>query len=400
MTTNSIERVCIGTPGSVGGKCMKMKMLIAISLLGIFGATAFAAELAIDDESIARAVLPLPESLRAEAGVYTYHPDSGARVALRKGSNAVECKIRDENAHTWCYPVSTSARRDYSAKLAASGLEGDELRAAEAAAEAAGTIETFPPGAMLYRLDETEGRMKLLWVVVLPNVVAADLGISTAGRFTSSVSGKGTPWMMREGTSTAHLMIPVNGTDLSNPGGAEAPLDPSTYHPYIRATLPLPPDLRRETTVVSYDVETGERKTLRPGTNTLACVARDPETGFTRCSHKENLAEVDMRMRLRAEGKMSNEEIGAAVMAAIESGTLPPRRFGGLAYRYQEGDGRLKLLWVLRLPGVTGEDTGMPTVADREQLQIGKGTPWLMREGTSRAHLMIPINGTDRSNFY
>jgi hypothetical protein len=371
-----------------------------MSVFAIFGATSVAAETAIDDRLIARAVLPLPESLRAAAAVYTYDAESGARIPLRAGTNALECKIRDENEHTWCYPKSTAARRDYSAKLAASGLEGDELRAAEAAAEEAGTIEPYPPGAMLYRLDESEGGINLLWVVMLPNLVAADLGISTAGRFQSSVSGRGTPWMMREGTSTAHLMIPVNGTDLSNPGGAEAPLDPDTFHPYIRATLPLPADLRRETTVVSYDNESGERQTLRPGTNTLVCVTRNSETDLTRCMHKDNLAELDLRMKLRAEGNNSNKEMETAVKAAVESGTLPPRQFGGLAYRYYEGDKGLRLLWVLRLPGVTGEETGLPTVADRESLKIGKGTPWLRQQGTPRAHLMIPINGTELSNFY
>jgi hypothetical protein len=363
---------------------MRTSIWIAMSVFAIFGATSVAAETAIDDRLIARAVLPLPESLRAAAAVYTYDAESGARIPLRAGTNAVECKIRDENEHTWCYPKSTAARRDYSAKLAASGLEGDELRAAEAAAEEAGTIEPYPPGAMLYRLDESEGGINLLWVVMLPNLVAADLGISTAGRFQSSVSGRGTPWMMREGTSTAHLMIPVNGTDLSNPGGAEAPLDPDTFHPYIRATLPLPADLRRETTVVSYDNESGERQTLRPGTNTLVCVTRNSETDLTRCMHKDNLAELDLRMKLRAEGNNSNKEMETAVKAAVESGTLPPRQFGGLAYRYYEGDKGLRLLWVLRLPGVTGEETGLPTVADRESLKIGKGTPWLRQAKARR----------------
>lgn len=372
-------------------------MSITFAILGVLGVTSVAAQ--SNDEMIARAVLPLPASMRSEASVYTYNVDTGARQMLRQGSNAVECKLKDEKNHTWCYPRSTAARRDFSAKLAAGGLEGDELRAAEAAAEAAGTIDPVPPGSIVYRLDETEGRIKLLWAVMLPNTTSADLGISSAGRFTSSVAGMGTPWMMREGTPRAHLMIPINGTDLSNPGGAEASLDPSTFHEYIRATLPLPRDLRREATVVSYDKESGERKILREGSNTLACLPRDAETGFTRCSHKENLAELDLRMKLKAEGK-SNEEVDAAVLAAVESGANPPRTFGGLAYRMYEGDDKLKLLWVLRLPGATSAETGMPTSAEREDLKVGKGTPWLMREGTPRAHLMIPINGTELSNIY
>ena len=376
---------------------MPNKISITFALLGILGVTSVAAQ--TDDAMIARAVLPLPESMRSEASVFTYDVDSGARQMLSQGSNAVECKLKDERGHTWCYPRSTAARRDFSAKLAAGGLEGDELRAAEAAAEAAGTIDPVPPGSIVYRLDESDGGIQLLWAVMLPNMMSADLGISSAGRFTSSVAGKGTPWMMREGTRSAHLMIPINGTDLSNKGGAKAALDTSEIHPFIRATLPLPPDLRREATVVSYDKESGDRKVLRKGSNKIACLPRDAETGFTRCSHEENLAELDLRMKLKAEGK-SNEEADAAVLAAVESAAIPPRAFGGLAYRMYEGDDRLRLLWVLRLPGVTAAETGMPTSAERENLQVGKGTPWLMREGTPRAHLMIPINGTELSNIY
>lgn len=375
---------------------MTNQRLTTIALLGLLSVASVPAQ--ADDEMIARAVLPLPESMRADASVFTYDA-AGTRQILRKGSNAVECKIKDEKGHTWCYPKSTSERRDFSAKLAADGLEGDDLRAAEAAAEAAGTIDPVPAGSIVYRLDESKGGIQLLWAVMLPNLTSADLGISNAGRFKSSVGGKGTPWMMREGTPSAHLMIPINGTDLSNKGGAEEALDPTAIHPFIRATLPLPADLRREATVISYDKKSGERKTLRKGSNKIACLPRDVETGFTRCSHQDNLAELDLRNKLTAQGK-SSEEVDATVLAAIESGAVSLRTFGGLAYRFYEGDDKLKLLWVLRLPGVTAAETGMPSSAERDNLKVGKGTPWLMREGTPRAHLMIPINGTELSNRY
>jgi len=348
---------------------------------------------------IASAVLPLPESMRAEAGVFNYDVDTGTRQSIRQGSNAVECKPKDAKGHTWCYPRSTAERRDFSAKLEAGGLEGDALRAAVAEAEAAGKVDPVTPGSIVYRLDENENGIQLLWAVMLPNLTSADLGISSSGRFTSSVAGKGTPWMMREGTPSAHLMIPINGTDLSNKGGADAALDPTEIHPYIRATLPLPMDLRREATVISYDKKSGKRSTLRKGSNKIACLPRDADTGFTRCSHEDNLAELDLRNELAAKGK-SSEEVDAAVVAAIESCEIKLRTFGGLAYRYREGDGGLKLLWVLRLPGVKSEETGMPVNPERDNLMVGKGTPWLMRDGTPRAHLMIPINGTELSNFY
>jgi hypothetical protein len=374
----------------------KQKLQIAGALLGLFAMSSINAQ--VSEEMIANAVLPLPDSMRAEAGIFTYD-DTGVRQELRQGSNAVECRVKDEKGHTWCYPKDTAARRNFSAKLAAKGLEGDELRAAEAEAEAAGTIDPVAPGSIMYRLDENENGIQLLWAVMLPNTTSADLGISSAGRFKSAVAGKGTPWMMREGTPSAHLMIPINGTDLSNKGGAESALDPTEFHPFIRATLPLPADLRRETTVAKYDAVTGERETLRKGSNGIVCLQRDAKTGYTRCSHESNLPEQDMRKKLAAEGK-SNEDIDKAVEAAIESGDITLRTFGGLAYRFYEGDDKMKMLWVLRLPGLVAAETGMPTTPERDNLKVGKGTPWLMRDGTPRAHLMIPINGTELSNFY
>jgi len=371
-------------------------ILATFAVLGSLLAIPALAE--VDPALVERAVLPLPESLRAEAGIYRYDADTGERRTLREGSNSVECKVRDERMHTWCYPVSTAARRDYSAKLEAGGTEGEALAAAMAEAESAGKIKPLPAGSMLYRLDESEGGMRLLWVVMLPGLAAGDLGISTAGTFQSALKGMGTPWMMREATPIAHVMIPVNGTDLSNPGGADAPFDRDSVDPQVRATLPLPAALREGAMVVGYDPETGERELLREGTNSLFCVARDEATGFTLCYHESALPETDLRKKLAAQGK-SSEEISAAVAAAIEAGDLPNRTFGSMIYRMSDNDSGVNLLWVLLVPGLTGAEAGMPTAGDREAVMAGHGTPWLMREGTNSAHLMIPVNGTELSNF-
>ena len=371
------------------------KTFLIVSLFGLYATSSVAQ---VTDEMVARALLPLPENMRANASVITYD-ENGARQVLRTGASNLECRTKDENEHTLCYPKSMATRRDFGARLTAQGLEPDEIRAAEAAALAAGEIEHYATGSMLYRLDESKGGMKLLWVLILPNSMAADLGISNAGRFKSAVAGKGTPWMMAEGTPMSHVMIPVNGTDLSNKGGAEGPLDTEAIHPFIRATLPLPADLRRETTVVSYDMTSGERTTLRKGSNNIFCVSKDEETGFTRCAHQDTLGEFDLRAKLQAEGK-SNDEISAAIAASVESAVIPARKIGSTSYRLSDSNDLLKLLWVIRLPDVTSAETGLPTVAEREKLGMGKGTPWLMREGTDRAHLMIPINGTALSNFY
>ena len=372
-------------------KALSSVTLMSCSLMAFMTASGQSRE-----ELIEQAVLPLPEDLRAGAAVFDYN-DDGQRIMLRGGSNHVECKPRDENGFTSCFGKSTAARRDYSQKLSASGLEGEELQAALATAEASGEIEPMPFGSMFYRLYDKDDRIQLLWVVMLPNATADDLGMSLESQRDNSLAGMGRPWMMREGTPSAHLMIPINGRDLSNSGGSPDRLDTKAITDLVvQGTLPLPADLRDDAAVITYN-EAGERQVLREGSNMIECRARDEQSGFTRCYHKSLGAESDMRAKLTAEGK-SNEEIGAALTAARESGALTTAPMGSIAYRLYEEDDRLKLLWVLRLPNATSAELGMPTGSQRDNALAGRGFPWMMREGTPAAHLMIPINSTELSN--
>ncbi len=345
---------------------------------------------------IAQAVLPLPEELRDGAAVYDYN-DAGQRVLLRGGANHVECQPRDENGFTLCAGKNTAVYRDHSAKLEAGVLEGEALQAAMLAAVADGTVEPIPFGSLIYRLYEKDDRIQLLWVVMLPNATAEDLGMSVASQRDNSLAGMGRPWMMREGTPSAHLMIPINGTDLSNPGGASDRMDTKAMTDMVaHATLPLPEDLKATAAVITYD-DAGNRQVLREGSSVIECRVRDESTGFTRCYHEDMGQEMDLRAKLAADG-MSNEDIAAAVAAAREDGSVTLGKFGNLAYRLYENDDRLKLLWVMRLPNATSAGLGMPTGSQRDNSLAGRGLPWMMREGTPSAHLMIPINETELSN--
>jgi hypothetical protein len=342
--------------------------------------------------------MPLPPDLRADATVYEYN-DEGVRAVLRQGSNQVECMPRDENGFTWCYPTSTQLRRDYQAVLAARGLEGEELQAAMRESEEEGKIEPWPAGSMLYRHYDKDDRIQLLWVVLLPGMMAEDLGMSLESQRDPSLAGMGRPWMMREGTPGAHLMIPINGTNLSNSGPDLDPVDTKALYekdPVQHAVLPLPADLRDGARVVTYD-DKGNRKVLREGSNMVECVTRNEATGFTRCYHKNLAAESDLRAKLSAEGK-SMQEIGAAMNEARASGDIPEVPYGSMFYRLYEEEDRLKLLWVLRIPNATAAELGMSTASQRDPSLDGEGLPWMMREGTPSAHLMIPINGTELSN--
>jgi hypothetical protein len=350
------------------------------------------------DELIAQAVRPLPDDLKAGAAVYRHDPETGARIVLRQGTNNVECMPKDEDGFTRCESVRMGPRRDLAAKLEAQGVTGEAQQKALAEAEAAGTIEPVPFGSILYRAYDDNDRIRLLWVVRLPSATSEQLAMSTASQRDNSLAGHGLPWMMREGTPAAHLMIPINGTEISNPGdaaarkGARLPDDP-----VAQAVLPLPDDLKAGATVARYDSKTGERQVLRPGTNMIECQPLDSETGFIRCYPASRAGELELRAKLAAQGK-SDEEVNAAVAAAVEAGTIPARAFGELSYRLYAKDDRIKLLWVMRLPNATSADLGMPTGSQRDSSIAGHGRPWMMREGTPAAHLMIPINGTELSN--
>ena len=369
-------------------------VLVLVSMAGVLPVSAQSV-----DELVAQATLPLPEELRPDATVFTYDQDTGERMLLRRGTNHVECQPKNpDTGFTRCYSVATAARRDLAAQLSAEGRSDEELAVALTAAEAAGRIRPRPFGSMRYRLYEEGDRIQLLWTVSLPNATAAALGMPTASERDTSLAGRGRPWMMLEGTPGAHLMIPINGTELSNPGGVATRMNTRAVDdPALQAVLPLPEDLRAGATVVTYSADTGERRVLRQGSNTLDCWPRNPETGFTRCYHQTHGRERDLAARLRAEGR-SAEEVQTAVAAARAEGAIPPTTFGSLAYRLYEDDDRLRLLWMVRVPNATSEELGMPTGSQRDSSLAGRGTPWMMLEGTPRAHLMIPINGTELSN--
>ena len=158
----------------------------------------------------------------------------------------------------------------------------------------------------------------------------------------------------------------------------------------------MPDSLKAGATVVSYDPETGARNVLREGSSVIECQTRNPQTMFIRCYHELRGPEYDLRAKLGARG-MSNDDIGAEVEAARAAGTIPPRPFA-LDYRVYEDDDRIKYLWILRMPNTMSEDLGMPTASQRDSSLAGRGLPWMMREGTPNAHLMIPINSTELSN--
>lgn len=159
---------------------------------------------------IEQAVLPLPDDARPGAAVFKYDPKTGDRVTLKKGTNAFECTPRAADGFTWCYNVTTAARRDFSAKLRAQGKTDAEITAAVAAATTAGTLQPTPFGTMSYRLYGKKDRIQLLWVLSVPGATPESIGVSEGSQRDEALKGQGVPWLMLPGTPGAHIMIPIN----------------------------------------------------------------------------------------------------------------------------------------------------------------------------------------------
>ena len=130
-----------------------------------------------------------------------------------------------------------------------------------------------------------------------------------------------------------------------------------------KAVLPLPEDLRAAATIYVYD-ETGERKTLRPGTNMVECMPKNAKTGFTRCYNKITADRRDFEAKLQAK-KMPEKEIDAAMDKATKEGKIKPAPYGVINYRYSDDNTRIKLLWIMSVPNATPEMTGVSTVSQR-----------------------------------
>ena len=188
-------------------------------------------------------------------------------------------------------------------------------------------------------------------------------------------------------TAAAALLMPLSA----------APARAQSADPRIaEAIQPLPEDLKAAATVVAYDKATGARQVLRQGTNEIECQPK-ADDGFVRCYNKIVSPRRDMEAKLRAE-KKTDEQVTAAIQAAMKAGTLKSPPFGTMSYRYTDDPSRIRLLWVMSVPNATPESVGVSTVSQRDAALKGLGMPWMMLPGTPGAHIMIPINALPLSS--
>ena len=186
-----------------------------VAAVSLFAVTAMAQT---PDARVAEALKPLPEDLKAGATVVAYDAASGARQVLRQGTNQIECQPKAADGFVRCYNKILAPRRDLEAKLHAQKKSDADVAAAVAEGQKAGTIPRPQFGTMSYRYSDDPKRIKLLWVMSVPNATPESLGVSTTSQRDAALKGAGQPWMMLPGTPGAHIMIPINALPLSNTG--------------------------------------------------------------------------------------------------------------------------------------------------------------------------------------
>jgi len=154
-----------------------------------------------------------------------------------------------------------------------------------------------------------------------------------------------------------------------------------------------PKEFRDNAKVLGYN-EKGELITLKEGTNGYICLAPDYKmpSYFSSYCYPESLEPLMSRGReLIAEGKRNQRnEIRAKEFeeGKITMPTVPTTMYGywGTLENLNQETGEMtdaKRRYVIYVSGAKGSDLGLPNTPNN------LGMPWLMDEGTYKAHIMI-----------
>ena len=169
-------------------------------------------------------------------------------------------------------------------------------------------------------------------------------------------------------------------------GGVQVHAGPDPDQQIRESLRALPESLRDGAEVVGYN-ESGERATLKKGSNGMTCWADDPrpnpntDAPYYVVCFPESLKPLFHRIRELKEGKVADR--GKILNAEIKSGKIP---MPDLAVRYTlRGEAFVEALplTVIHVPNRKAEGTGFSTEIDHFR-------PWLMWEGSPLAHIMVP----------
>jgi len=163
---------------------------------------------------------------------------------------------------------------------------------------------------------------------------------------------------------------------------------PDTNIQIEQALLALPEELREEASVLGYK-DKMELTMIRKGSNSLICLADDPQKdGFSVAAYHKDLDPFMERGRiLKQEGKSAKEIFDirenevASGKIKIPSGSILYIASGTFDEQGQPTD--IYQRYVVYIPYATTESTGLALKPSYP------GGPWIMNPGTHRAHIMI-----------
>ncbi len=174
---------------------------------------------------------------------------------------------------------------------------------------------------------------------------------------------------------------------------ATAQTIPSAEVQIKTALLAAAEESRDKAMVYGYSPK-GEFVVLRKGENELVCLADDPaQPGLNvSCYHKSLEPFMERGRELKKEGK-SFDDIFTIREAEVKSGKLKMNTqpanlvvYSAPADKYNAETGEVKDGYsrsVVYIPFATAESTGLPAKPTTA------GMPWIMNQGTHRAHIMI-----------
>lgn len=188
-----------------------MRLIILTTLLAASTAHAQqAVPVSSAAEQVAAAVTPLPEELKAGAGVLGYKLP-GTLVTLREGRNDMICLAPEPGAkafHSACYHKAMEPFMARGRSLRATGVKGAQVDTVRFAEVKSGKLKVPAQPSMLYQIfggtfDEATGKVtggSWLYITYMPFATTASTGL------TSKPSDK-SPWLMFPGTPKAHIMF-------------------------------------------------------------------------------------------------------------------------------------------------------------------------------------------------
>lgn len=163
--------------------------------------------------------------------------------------------------------------------------------------------------------------------------------------------------------------------------------------PLESATLPLPPELREQASIVSID-DAGMVTTLRQGSGEMVCIAdRAGDDRFdARCYHRDFIPYLYRSRQLMAQG-VARSEVDARIEGELAAGslhiTMKPtagyRMFGPITALTENGTawtGEMTRWQSIHIPHARAQDLGLIESNDTPM-------PYVMASGELWAHVMI-----------